>query len=257
MNDIFGSDYSSAYDSLYSDKDYGAECDIIEKSFVAYSQWPVQSILDLGCGTGGHALRLAERGFHVTGVDRSVDMLSRLKQKATALNYQSRLSFSHGDIRSISLGRNFDAAIMMFAVLGYQLTNNDVLATLQTARRHLRTTGLLVFDAWYGPAVLAQRPSQRVRTVSVPEGRYLRISTGELEPSQHLCKVDFHVFRFRGDHIAAETKETHLMRYFFPKELELLLDLSSFTLTQLKAFPEVDRDPDERSWNVLCIARAA
>jgi hypothetical protein len=51
---------------------------------------------------------------------------------------------------------------MMFAVLGYQGENDDVLAALKTAHRHARPGGLFLFDVWYGPAVLHERPSQRV-----------------------------------------------------------------------------------------------
>jgi len=62
-------DYASAYDFLYQDKDYEKECDFIESIFVRYSG-NVKRVLDLGCGTGGHALILVRRGYHIVGVDR-------------------------------------------------------------------------------------------------------------------------------------------------------------------------------------------
>ena len=71
---VFGSDYASAYDALYHDKDYERECDFLEAIFRKYSK-KVKTILDLGCGTAGHALILARRGYEVVGVDRSVTML--------------------------------------------------------------------------------------------------------------------------------------------------------------------------------------
>ena len=54
--------------------------------------------------------------------------------------------------------QTFDAAVMMFAVLSYQLSNQDVLSTLATVRRHLQVGGLFIADLWYGPAVLNERP---------------------------------------------------------------------------------------------------
>ena len=74
--DVFGRDYAAAYDGLYQDKDYRAECELIERVFNLYGQGPVRRVLDLGCGTGGHAVVLAARGFDVLGVDRSPDIWS-------------------------------------------------------------------------------------------------------------------------------------------------------------------------------------
>jgi len=50
--------YASSYDGLYRDKDYEAECDFLEQIFARYARAPIRTILDLGCGTGGHALAL-------------------------------------------------------------------------------------------------------------------------------------------------------------------------------------------------------
>ena len=122
-------------------------------------------MLDLGCGTGGHAVPLAERGYDVVGVDRSPDMLQRAMQRGSSARFQL------GEIGSLDLGETFDAVLLMFAVLGYQVGNADVQAALATARRHLHTTGLLFADLWYGPAVLAERPAIKGLTLpGMPEG---------------------------------------------------------------------------------------
>src|SRR5206468_3380563 len=121
-----------------------------------FSRTPVKTVLDLGCGTGNHALPLARRGFSVTGVDRSPGMLEQAAQKSSASGLGDKApDFKQGDLRELDLHQQFDAALMMFAVLGYQLTNENVASALATVRRHLKPGGLFVFDIWYGPAVLA------------------------------------------------------------------------------------------------------
>ena len=87
---VFGRDYAAAYDDLYQDKDYVAECDLIERVFETYGQGPTRRVLDLGCGTGGHAVILAKRGYDVVGVDRSPEMLER----ARALGSSARFATS-------------------------------------------------------------------------------------------------------------------------------------------------------------------
>jgi SAM-dependent methyltransferase len=255
MSQPFGPVYADTYDLLYHDKDYGAECNVIESIFRPYDN-TIRSVLDLGCGTGNHAFPLAQRGYEVVGVDRSTDMLAHARRKLVNAENDGRLVFQQGDIRAVNLKRNFDAVLMMFAVLGYQLDNTEVLSALKTARRHLRSGGIFIFDVWYGPAVLHQRPSERVKVIPSPEGQILRVASGELDVRRHLCTVHFRVWRLAGGRLVAETEESHPMRYFFPLELNLFLEFSGFTPIRLGAFPEFDKDPDETSWNVLGLARA-
>ena len=255
MSDVFSEPYADLYDAVYGDKDYGAECKLIERVLAEHASGSGRQLLDLGCGTGSHALPLAARGWQVTGVDRSPEMLARARGKRVGAG-DVAAEFVEGDIRTVDLGRTFDAALMMFAVLGYQTANRDVAAALATVRRHLRPGGLFVFDIWYGPAVLVQRPSSRFREVPVPDGRVLRQSDGELDTSRHLCTVRLHLWRLRGDRVVAETEERHTMRYFFPLEIAASLDSAGLDLLRLGAFPDFDRNPDETSWNVLGVARA-
>ena len=63
------------YDALYADKPYTKECDFIEEAFKRYAVDRPKKILDIGCGTGGHALELARRGYNVTGIDASRIMI--------------------------------------------------------------------------------------------------------------------------------------------------------------------------------------
>jgi len=247
---VFGRDYAAAYDDLYQDKDYVAECDLIERVFEMYGQGPTRRVLDLGCGTGGHAVILAKRGYDVVGVDRSPEMLAN----ARALGSSAR--FELGEIASVDLGETFDAALMMFAVLGYQVGNADVQAALASVRRHLRPSGLFFSDFWYGPAVLAQRPSERVKVIDSSHGQLIRVAAGELDARRDLCVVRYHVWRIEERRIVAEVREQHPMRYFFGLELELLLAAAGFELTRLGVFPTLDDEPTEQTWNVALVARA-
>jgi SAM-dependent methyltransferase len=256
MNQIFGPVYAGAYDSLYGDKDYAGECDVIERLFRRYASHPVSTVLDLGSGTGNHAYPMANRGYEVVGVERSLSMLSVARSKLANAGAKQTPLFEQADVRTVDLGRQFDAAIMMFAVLGYQFENSDVLAALKTARRHLRAGSLFLFDVWYGPAVLHERPSSRVKLTPNHQGKILRVVSSELDVSHHLCRVTYHVWSFSTDKIISETEETHSMRYFFPLELQLFMECADFTLIRLGAFPDFDKEPDITTWNVLGVARA-
>src|SRR5262245_34098338 len=227
MTEVFGSEYAGAYDELYRDKNYVEESELIDRLLRIYGDGPIHSILDLGCGTGNHVFPLVERGHTIVGVDRSSEMLKTAREKALK-HVNGGATFCHGDIRTFDVESSFDVSLMMFAVLSYQVENCDVLAALRTARKHTRVGGLLLFDVWYGPAVLSQKPSDRIKTIPTATGQILRVASGQLNTQQHLCKVTYQLWKFEGNRLAAQTEETHLMRYFFPLELSLFLECSGF-----------------------------
>lgn len=251
----FGSAYAAAYDSLYRDKDYQGEVRSLEEIFRSYSSRPTKSILDLGCGTGNHAFPLANCGYEVLGVDRSEKMLDGFRKKMTR-NSARPVSCHLSDVCHVDLRRSFDAVVMLFAVLSYQLSNAAVTQALRNVRRHLSPGGLFIADFWFGPAVLREGPARRQKTVQTGHGELVRDASGTLDILSQTCTVDY-VLRGRskeGDPL--EAAERHMMRYFFPKELELFLEHSSLRLLRLGCFPEIGRDPDQSTWTAALVARA-
>src|SRR6478609_5890219 len=97
---VFGN-YSRYYDLLYRDKDFKGEAQYVH-SLIERQRPGARSVLDLGCGTGRHASLLAERGYDVTGVDRSPAMLAEARAREVR---GGRTEFVEGDLRSVRLGR--------------------------------------------------------------------------------------------------------------------------------------------------------
>ena len=247
--------YAKAYDALYQDKDYESECDFLEKVFHRYGEGEVRSILDLGCGTGAHAIPLARRGYNVFGVDRSVQMLADARKKAKAERLSEQLRFKTGNIQSLDLCESFDAAICMFNVLGYQTSNEALFATLRTVSKHLRPDGLFICDFWYGPAVLKQRPTDRVKIIQTGEGRIIRVCKPELDVQTHIVTVFYHLLHLRGNNLIKETEEKHSIRFIFKPEIEFLMSQVGLSLVHFCPFPRLDQDTGEGTWNVSVVAR--
>ena len=252
---VFQQGYADQYDLFYGDKDYESECDLLEQAVQRYCQEPVHTILDMGCGTGNHSIPLARRGYQVHGVDISENMLAHAVEKTQKVTFKYPPVFSQGDVRSVDFGNQFDAVLMMFAVLGYQLTNEDALAALRTVRKYLKPGGLFIFDVWYGPAVLAIRPSDRIKIILTADGKVIRTASGSLDTTHQVGEVRYHVWRLSGDRVISETEEAHAMRFFFSIELELLLSNCGLTLVSLTAFPSLEQAADETTWNVLGMAK--
>lgn len=249
---VFGA-YSQYYDLLYKDKDYVGEAEYVRQLIERY-QPGAQSLLDLGCGTGRHALLLASRGYSVTGVDRSPEMLTEARAQAAKLGASVKPEFAAGDVRSVRVERTFDVVVSLFHVMSYQVSNEDLKAAFQTAKAHLKPGGVFIFDCWYGPAVLSERPSARTRHLENEQISVTRTAEPVSHPNRNCVDVNYHVLiENKQSHARDELRETHTMRYLFVPEVELLLDGAGLALRDSMEFLS-NRELGLDTWTAVFVA---
>jgi SAM-dependent methyltransferase len=243
---VFG-EYSRYYDLLYADKDYAGEAAYVAKLIRAVRP-AAQSILDLGCGTGRHARELAALGFTVTGVDRSAEMVA-VARGIPAEN----VSFFEGDIGTVRLGRRFDVVSSLFHVFSYQTTNAALSAAFATARAHLDEGGLLIFDVWYGPAVLSDRPAVRVKRLGDDDLEIVRVAEPTLQADRNTVDVDFEVLiRDRRTGATSRITEQHSMRYLFGPEVEAFAAAAGMKLLRSEEWL-TGKPPSFDTWGVVFV----
>ncbi len=100
---VFG-EYAPLYNLMYGEKGYGEEADFVLAQIRACKS-PIADLLDLGCGTGTHALRFAQAGLNVLGVDLSADMLSLARRNLAAATsgLAGTVEFQLSDIRNLTV----------------------------------------------------------------------------------------------------------------------------------------------------------
>lgn len=101
-------------------------------------------VLDLCCGWGRHSVRLAQRGYRVTGLDLSSYHLRLAKAAARTAGVQAE--WLRGDMREIPRGRRFDAVINMFTSFGYFETEEEDQRVLDGVARALKPGGRFFID---------------------------------------------------------------------------------------------------------------
>ena len=250
--------YSRYYDLLYKDKDYQSEVNFVDRLIHKYNP-DAKSILDLGCGTGRHDIPLCQKGYALHGVDQSEQMLAMAQAASEASSNsvsEPKLSFHRGDIRSIQLNRKFDAVISLFHVMSYLPENSDFRAVLNTAKKHLIKGGIFLFDFWYGPAVLTDTPSVRVKYMEDDRIKIKRTADPLMHPNENLVDVRYTISienKENGNH--QELKETHRMRYWFMPEIVMLLSQAGFELLE-KGEWLTENPPGFDTWNVFSIGQA-
>jgi SAM-dependent methyltransferase len=250
----FGS-YARYYDQLNRDKDYPAEARYVARRLRA-ERPGAKRLLELGAGTGIHAFALAAEGFEVTAVERSVEMLEQARRRWRAQDgaLRARVQLLQGDIRELRLETRFDAVVALFHVVSYLATDEDLRACFGAVAAHLEPGAPFLFDVWYGPAVLEQRPSIRVRRVKDSVHALTRIAVPELLAAEKLVDVHYQLFaRHLATGCIEEVRETHRMRYLFAPELTTLLGEAGLTLRHQEAWLSGE-PPSEDTWSVTMIA---
>lgn len=221
-------DYAYYYNAFYKDKDYKAEAEQIDSLLKKYGN-NIKHIINYGCGTGRHDIELADLGYQCTGIDMSGMMIDIAEDNA--VKERKDIKFSVADIRKYKSDKQYDAVISLFHVMSYQNTNEDILSAMKSARSSLNIGGLFLFDVWYGPGVLSDKPSLRVKEVQDNKYQLIRIAKPVMHDKTNVVDVCYEIFVIdRDSNITKKINEVHSMRYFFRPELDLYLKETGFEL---------------------------
>jgi SAM-dependent methyltransferase len=246
--------YAPWYDLLYEDKDYRAEALFVEQQLRRHGA-SSGTLLDLGCGTGVHALEFARNGWHVTGIDLSADMIRRAE--ARQLDEACHVKFRQGDVCATGPERNFDVAVSLFHVASYQTSPaklRDMFANVYAA---LKPGGILLFDYWYGGAVLAQSVETRVKVVERAPLRVTRIAQSDHHEAAAAVQVNYTLFcEDKSKREIHRIDESHHMRYWFPFEIEAALKSAGLSAVGHYAWMTTDA-PTSQNWSAYTVAKPA
>ena len=244
-------DYAYYYNSFYKDKDYKKEARTVET--LMNRDRDVSSVLNLGCGTGRHDIELAKMGYAMTGIDVSEQMI-RVAQ-ANSQKEGIDIRFEVADIRDYRAGQEYDAVISLFHVMSYQTETEDLIRAFQTAAEALCEGGIFVFDLWYGPGVLSDKPAVRVKTVEDSENILYRIARPAMRVEENVVDVAYEVLIAdkKTDKVRKIT-EMHRMRYFLVPEIRYYLEEAGLELLRCVDCGTLEKT-DFGSWTAYCVAQ--
>lgn len=104
----------------------------------------ISSVLDLACGAGRHSILFAQKGFSVTAVDLSENLLKVGKEKSKELGLN--INFLPADLRDFKLEDQFNLVISLFTSFGYFITDEENFNIFTIAYKHLLSNGYFAFD---------------------------------------------------------------------------------------------------------------
>ena len=184
---------------------------------------PGSSILDVACGHGRHSIALAQRGFTVTGVDLSGELLAVGRRAAKEAGVDVR--WIEADMREPAPGP-FDAAISMDTSFGYFADEDDDHAVLDAVKRSLRPGGRFFLDVLARDAYLDQDQPRFWR--ELPGGELLLLDRDFDSVTSRL-----HIDALMVDRDGSRHTEEFDIRLYTQTELRHMLRRAGFTVRQV------------------------
>ena len=209
------------------------------------------TVLDLGCGTGLLACRIAGQSLDVTGVDPAESMLRIARERDGG----RRVVWIRSAGQALQLGRQFDLIYMTGHAFQALLTDDDAVALLRAARDHLTRDGRLAFDtrnparqAWLG-----WTPDRPRQALTVEHGEVEERIEAAADPQTGIVDLT-HRYRFAasGETIVGRSR----IRFVARGHLEHLLALAK--LAPVDWYGDWDRSPvGPTSPELIVVARRA
>ena len=219
-----------------------------------------EHIVDLGCGTGLLACELAKRGYRVTGIDPSPEMLRAARSRPDG----EKVTWIEGDAGALPFVGRVDLLVMTGHVAQVVLDDGAFLAVLEAARRALRPGGRIAFES-RNPAARAWEdwtPARSSRRIDAPDGKTVEVwQERHIEPDPLATGRVAFTTRYRflsateGSADTTDTLEaTSELRFRTLDELTRLLLGAGFT--DIDWYGDWSRAPvDETSRELIAVAR--
>lgn len=183
---------AQSYDRLTNDVDYDATVEFYYDILTREGISP-RTAVDLACGTGSVALRLAQRGLQVTAVDLSWEMLMVAQQKAAKADVYPQ--FACQPLQQLRLPRGVDLAVCALDSIDYILDPKDCEMAIQRVYKALNPGGCFIFDV-NTPEKLRAMDGQVF--LDEDEDVYC-VWRGEFDEATNICSYGMDLFQRRGD----------------------------------------------------------
>jgi SAM-dependent methyltransferase len=231
---------SPYYHQLYAHRDLTEAARFVD-ALVAHLDPPAgAAMLDLGCGAGRHARRLAEYGFDVTGLDLSADSI-RLASAST----RPHLTFARHDMREPFGIERFDYVLNLFTSFGYFDRAEEHLAVVRNVSASLKPGGVFVLDY-----LNVKRAEAQLKPYETVEREGVRYGISRRSDAAHIFKA-----------IAIEREGTSSLAYeeqvakFSREDVTLMLTLYGLTVEAVYGDYALSAFDVESSPRLIAIAR--
>lgn len=221
---MFESELVEFYDLMRQYRDYDSECKFADA--IIQRRYPnANNILDIFCGTGEHAIKMAQRGYIVTGIDSSQDMINLAEGKTNragvSVNYQCN------DIKDFKPTDKYDAAYCLGYTFLYMLTHTDVLDFFKIVHDVLASEGVFLVDFINGWSLTKGLDRDKYFYQS-ERVKIFQFEQPTLNKKERVLHIEYcYLIDYKDGRVKTIFAEEEL-RIFFDDEVQTLMDISDF-----------------------------
>jgi len=186
-------------------------------------------LLDLACGTGTFTLEMAARGWQVSGLDQSDQMLDFAR--ALAVERNLRATFVKGDMRSFKFQKPFDLVTCWFDSLNYLLNEGDLSKAFTQARTALKRGGWFVFDMNTICGLMAGWMRDKAYVQAETE-RYLELHRPVFDYESNIVTLRITIFEKEGE-LYRRYDELHSEKGYPQALIQSMLEMAGFEVMQI------------------------
>ncbi len=241
------SNSSASYDAEARFYDYSWDHLTQDLAFYKRRLGRARTVLDGMCGTGRVTVALARNGLRVWGVDESMEMLRRARERlrSESRSVQRRVRFRRTDLVRGAAGRNLDAAIIALNSYGLILNARDRVRALRGIRSSLRPGAklILALDSVHSYRTIRDGVPF-LTTVRVIDGRgriYVRVFSEIGSRAKHVRSESLHILLSRSGKVLAAQESRTVTAVLGPAHVKR--ELRSAGFSPVSEFGDYDQRP--------------
>lgn len=237
---------ADSYDSLTLDVDYDGVVSFYQRILDREGVAP-RTAVDLACGTGSVALRLAQKGLRVTAVDMSEEMLCVAAQKAQGM--KNSPVFVCQKLQQLRLPRGVDLAVCALDSMDYITDPKDCQRAVARVYKALNPGGVFIFDV-NTPQKLKAMDGQVF--LDENEDTYC-VWRGEFDEETNICSYGMDLFQRQGN-LWQRSFEEHQEYAYSQEQLVGYLKDAGFTRIEVFGDRRLEK-PNEKDQRIYLKAR--
>ena len=249
--------FADLYDEYYQEKNYQAEVNNLITVITKYNRFPHSlKVVDIACRTGDYLKYFIKHGYNVSGGDNSLKML-QIAQNKPELRGVELANWELTNLFASTVNEKAQVVLCLSEVFSTLINDNEVQMALKNMYELLDTHGILVLKFFGGLSFTSGMPMANFKRFSFGYGRDVML----FESFDSINWIDQQLFHritawIRSEDLKEieEYDNIQPLRFYFPKEMKMLLEEIGFQLLDMQEYPTF-HDLLPASQNIVVTAR--
>ena len=217
--------FAEVYDEFMSNIPYNEWADLIAARL--QKEQTGTKILELGCGTGTFTFLMEDKGYDITGIDCSKDMIKIAGSKAKKNKNKSK--FLLQDMRMLEMNEKYDCVVSVCDSMNYMQDTFELNLVFESVANVLEDEGFFLFDM--KTEAFFEELGENVFTDETSKGDYIWKNFYDKENRDNYYELSIYVLK--KNNLYTKHIEEHLQHAFTRSEVEKAAEKNGFRVVDV------------------------